>query len=115
VFLVAAQPAVSADRAPTEVDRVKELPAARLGLVVTKKVGPAVARNRIKRVCRQCFRTWSDLIPRGVDLLVIAKSGADELGLEDVRREWGRVQRQLSEAARKAVANARKKTHVSGP
>ena len=63
----------------------------RVGFVVTRKVGNAVQRNRIKRVCRECFRTWPDLVPDGIDLVVIARSRADELGLADVRAEWERA------------------------
>jgi ribonuclease P protein component len=64
----------------------------RLGIVVTKKVGNAVARNRVKRVCRECFRLWPDYVPEGIDLVVIAKEGAPELGLAAVREEWRRAQ-----------------------
>ena len=64
---------------------------ARVGFVVTKKIGNAVQRNRIKRVCRECFRMWPDLVPDGIDLVVIARSGADELGLAEVRSEWERA------------------------
>jgi ribonuclease P protein component len=64
---------------------------ARVGFVVTRKVGNAVQRNRIKRVCRECFRTWPDLVPDGIDLVVIARSRADELGLAEVRAEWERA------------------------
>jgi ribonuclease P protein component len=65
--------------------------AARVGFVVTKKIGNAVQRNRIKRVCRECFRTWPDLVPDGIDLVVIARGGAGELGLAAVRGEWERA------------------------
>ncbi len=68
---------------------------ARLGIVATKKVGNAVERNRIKRVCRECFRTWPDLVPDGIDLVVIARSGAQELGLSSVRGEWERARPSL--------------------
>jgi ribonuclease P protein component len=63
----------------------------RLGIVVTKKIGNAVARNRVKRVCRECFRLWPDYVPEGIDLVVIAKEGAPELGLSAVREEWSRA------------------------
>lgn len=68
---------------------------ARVGIVVTKKVGNAVQRNRIKRVCRECFRLWPDLVPDGIDLVVIARSGAHELGLPAVRAEWERARPSL--------------------
>jgi ribonuclease P protein component len=84
----------------------------RLGLVVTKKVGNAVERNRIKRVCRACFRALEGFVPDGVDLVVIARGGAAELGLADVRREWARVQAAVARKAREALAQGPTATHV---
>ena len=54
---------------------------ARLGLVVARRVGSAVRRNRVKRLCRECFRALPELLPQGVDLVVIAREGAPELAL----------------------------------
>jgi ribonuclease P protein component len=85
----------------------------RLGLVVTKKIGNAVQRNRIKRVCRACFRSWKDLVPDGVDLVVIAREGAADLNQADVRDEWARVQDQLRRKAREALAQPAEATYVS--
>jgi ribonuclease P protein component len=68
---------------------------ARLGIVVTKKIGNAVQRNRIKRLCRETFRLWPDLVPDGIDLVVIARSGAAELDLATVRAEWERARHAL--------------------
>ena len=45
----------------------------RLGLTISKKVGPAVVRNRIKRCVREAFRTRDDWFDGAVDLVVIAK------------------------------------------
>ncbi len=86
----------------------------RLGVVVTKKVGNAVARNRVKRLCRECFRLWKVMLPRGVDLVMIARSGAPELRLEDVEMEWRRVNAALQkrcESAKKTAGSA-STTHV---
>ncbi len=77
----------------------------RLGLVVARKVGGAVQRNRVKRVCRECFRTWPDLLPSGVDLVVIARPGAHELSLADVQAEWLAVSRLLRKRATEALAH----------
>jgi ribonuclease P protein component len=86
---------------------------ARLGLVVTRKVGNAVVRNRIKRLCRECFRRWVDLLPVGVDLVVIARAGAGALGLAAVQAEWARVGPQLRRSSQEALAQGGSRTHAS--
>ena len=51
----------------------------RLGLVVSKKnVGCAVARNRVKRLCRETFRLRSSNLPK-MDVVVLAKNGISQL------------------------------------
>jgi ribonuclease P protein component len=72
---------------------------ARLGLVVSKKVGNAPARNRVKRLCRECFRTLAGFAPPGIDLVVIARPGAERLCLADVTAEWRRIRGALARAA----------------
>jgi ribonuclease P protein component len=90
VMLVAARPPAKDCPAPREARP-------RLGVVVTKKVGNAVVRARVKRLCRECFRLWPDLLPPGIDLVVIARQGAGELVLADVRAEWRRARPRLLE------------------
>jgi ribonuclease P protein component len=80
--------------------------AARLGVVVGRKVGTAVRRNRVKRLCRECFRNWPDLLPRGVDLVVIAHPGAQNLVLAEVQAEWRTVENLLKKRAAEALARA---------
>jgi len=48
----------------------------RLGLVVSRKVGPAVTRNLWKRRLREAYRLNKDDLPQGVDLLVLPRRGA---------------------------------------
>ena len=48
----------------------------RLGITVTKKVGPAVTRNRIKRTLREFFRLNRHQLQGHWDLNIIAKRGA---------------------------------------
>ena len=55
----------------------------RLGITVTKKVGKAVTRNRIKRFVREFFRLNRHEITGHHDINVIAKKGAATLSREE--------------------------------
>ncbi len=68
---------------------------------MTKKVGTAVQRNRIKRVVREVFRRNRSLFPTSADVVFIAKRDAAGIDYETALREVERASRRLSaEAAR---------------
>lgn len=54
-----------------------ELEHPRLGLVVSKKVGNAVARNRWKRVLREAFRLQQHELPQSLDFVVLPRGKAE--------------------------------------
>ena len=51
----------------------------RLGVTASRKVGGAVVRNRVKRRIRAAFRAQRAVLPRGCDVVVIARPSAAKL------------------------------------
>jgi len=46
-------------------------------MAISKKVGNAVARNRVKRVLRECFRLGAPGAVSALDIVVVAKKSLD--------------------------------------
>lgn len=51
----------------------------RLGISVSKKVGNSVVRHRVKRLVKESYRLHENMFNSGLDIVVIARKGADEL------------------------------------
>ena len=66
---------------------VKSLPnglaCSRQGIVVSKKLGPAVVRNRVKRRLREILRQM--MIKPGRDIVIIARPAAALAGFGDLQ------------------------------
>jgi ribonuclease P protein component len=66
---------------------------------VTKKVGTAAERNRIKRVVREVFRRNRRLFPASHDVVFIAKVGATQI-------DYGSLLSELQRASTKLLPEA---------
>ncbi len=77
----------------------------RLGLAVSRKVGGAVARNRLKRRLRVVFEELAGRIPEDVDVVLSARPGLAEAA-EERGHPWlvEQVEEALRLAGRGAVA-----------
>ncbi len=59
----------------------------RFGLTVTKKVGNAVQRNRVKRLLREALRHHRKAFPTGRDVVWVAKRNAARVSQAQVMQE----------------------------
>lgn len=72
----------------------------RFGITVSKRVGNAVVRNKLKRRLRDILRHQKQNLPANFDFVLIAKPGAGQAHFADISSEvnylFGRVLNQLS-------------------
>ena len=56
----------------------------RLGISVSKKVGNSVVRHRLTRLVRESYRLHEDIFNSGLDIVVVARVNAKEIGYREV-------------------------------
>ena len=81
-----------------------ELPHLRLGLSVSRKVGQATQRNRLRRLLREAFRLSRQEMPVGFDLVLIPRR-SELPHLEDLKKSLPRL---VNQVARRMLREAAK-------
>ena len=56
----------------------------RLGISVSKKVGNSVIRHHLTRLIRESYRLHEDMFDSGLDIVVIARVSAKNVGYRDI-------------------------------
>ena len=71
------------------------LPHLRLGLSVSRKVGNATERNRLRRLYREAFRLTRHEMPVGLDVVLIPRR-SEEPTLEALKQSLPKLVRQVA-------------------
>ena len=56
----------------------------RIGISVSKKVGNSVIRHHLTRLIRESYRLHEDVFHSGLDIVIIARASAREIGFHEV-------------------------------
>ncbi len=60
----------------------------RLGVVTSRKLGPAVDRNRARRLMRECFRRHQQALKQKFDIVLVARNSINGRGLSAVEADY---------------------------
>jgi ribonuclease P protein component len=71
--------------------RPPDEPLVRAGLVTSRRVGPAVVRNRVRRRLREIYRLNRSRICPGWWLVIIARVSASSANLAQLQQDWLRL------------------------
>lgn len=59
----------------------------RLGISISKKVGKSNKRNRIRRIVRENYRLYEEIIKDGYDIVFVGRTGADLPDFINIKKE----------------------------
>ncbi len=60
----------------------------RIGISVSKKVGNSVVRHHLTRLIREVYRLHEDMLSSGLDMVVVARTGAKEASYHDIENSF---------------------------
>lgn len=59
----------------------------RVGITTSKKIGNAVKRNRIRRLIKENMRQLFYKLPKGIDIVIVARKAEKQANVDTVGRE----------------------------
>lgn len=80
----------------------------RVGISVSKKVGNAVARNRVKRLIREALTGLEDQIINSIDFVIIARPATIEMTLDMFKSSLTHVMKRAAILKRNEIHNKNK-------
>ncbi|EFI41689.1 MULTISPECIES: ribonuclease P protein component [Peptoniphilus] len=67
----------------------------RVGFTITKKIGNAVIRNKIKRRLREIYRLNFDILPEGYDYVFVVKKTCVDLSYKELEKSFIHLSKKL--------------------
>ncbi|MDR4498457.1 MAG: ribonuclease P protein component [Candidatus Scalindua sp.] len=67
----------------------------RLGITAGRKFGNAVKRNRLKRIFREAYRLNKHVLNRGVDIIILPRTGFTDLTLKSIEDKFKELLMQI--------------------
>lgn len=61
----------------------------RIGITVTKKIGKAVTRNRIRRLIKESYRNYHKSIKSGYDFVFVARTRCQGCSYQNIKNDMG--------------------------
>lgn len=85
---VYAKKRVNGNRHLTVFYKKNNLPNKRVGFTITKKVGNAVTRNKIKRRLREIYRANFDVLKDGYDYVFVVKKSVPSISYKELESSF---------------------------